>query len=322
MAHEIDMSNGRANMAFTGSRSAVWHGLGQELTAGASIEDWIVEAGLAWEIFESAVSYDTVDGQKYYTDKRVLFRSDTQVPLSIVGKDYKVVQPAQVLEFFRDLTTLHGMTLSTAGSLFGGKRFWALAETGNVVEAVKNDPTKGYILLVTSCDGTLATSGRLTSTRVVCNNTLSAAMEGTSKNVIKRSHRSEWDPEGVKIDMQLIDESWNRFSESLTKLAEFEVTDKFAREYIQSKTYMPGVPVEDQNAARVKEANKLMDVYQFGAGSNFSKGTAYGILQAFTDVNTHGTGKRDASAQFLNSYFGRSEKLKNEVLSDMLALMA
>lgn len=322
MAHEIDMSNNRANLAFVGSRSAVWHGLGQELTVGAPIEDWIVEAGLAWEAFESAVSFDTMDGKKFYPDKRVLFRSDTMTPLSIVGKDYKLVQPAEVLEFFRDLTTLHGMSLSSAGSLFGGKRFWALAETGKTVEAVKNDPTNGYILLTTSLDGTMATSARHTSVRVVCNNTLTAAMKGQSKNVIKRSHRAEWDPQSVKLDMGLVDESWEKFSAALKNLATVEVTDKYVREYVQSKVYMPGVPVEDQPVGRVKEANRLLDAYQFGAGSNFSKGTAYGVLQAFTDVNTHGTGKRDQSVQFLNSYFGRAENTKNEVFADMMALMA
>ena len=41
MAHEIDMSNNRANMAFVGE--IPWHGLGQELTEDADLNTWKVE---------------------------------------------------------------------------------------------------------------------------------------------------------------------------------------------------------------------------------------------------------------------------------------
>ncbi len=162
MSHEIDMSNGRANIAFTGDRKEIWHGFGQQLTENAPIEDWVVEAGLAWEIFDSAVQYQSFEGSHNWPQKRVLFRSDTKEPLSIVGQQYKIVQPVEVLEFFRDLTELHGMKLSTAGSLFGGKRFWATAKTGKSFQAVTGDDIDGYLLLATSADGSLSTSARLT----------------------------------------------------------------------------------------------------------------------------------------------------------------
>jgi hypothetical protein len=37
MAHEIDMTNGRANIAFMGNRNDVWHRLGQEMKEGMTI---------------------------------------------------------------------------------------------------------------------------------------------------------------------------------------------------------------------------------------------------------------------------------------------
>ena len=322
MAHELTFNSKtqKHEFAFTGSRSDIWHGLGQELTPGASIEDWVVEAGLAWEIFESKVMYQTATGPEVWNDKRVLFRSDTNEPLSVVGYDYKIVQPVEVLEFFRDLTALHGMELSAAGSLFNGKRYWATAKTGKSFEAVTGDNVDGYLLLVSSADGSLSTSARLTSTRTVCNNTLTVALNSGSKKMVKKSHRSDWDATQVKLDMGLVDESWENFSKSIKKLTEVEVTKKFATEYFQSKIYMPGVPVEDQASQRVNTVSKLLSLYESGNGATFSNGTAWGIVNAMTDLFSNGTGKRNPNSQFWDSYFGKGENMKNEAFNDMLAL--
>ncbi|MFX9212966.1 DUF932 domain-containing protein, partial [Acinetobacter baumannii] len=62
-----------------------------------------------------------------YPENKVLFRSDTQAPLSVVSQRYQVVQPQEILEFYRDLTEVSGFELETAGVLKGGKKFWALA---------------------------------------------------------------------------------------------------------------------------------------------------------------------------------------------------
>ena len=55
MAHEIDMSNGQANMAYVGETP--WHGLGQQLKAGASIETWRKAAGMDFAIYTSPVAF-------------------------------------------------------------------------------------------------------------------------------------------------------------------------------------------------------------------------------------------------------------------------
>jgi hypothetical protein len=88
MAHNIDMSNGRANVAFV--NSPLWHNLGSQLTEDSSIEDWIETAGFNWDIIKTPVSYATGDGNmSVMDDKHVLYRSDTNAPLSVVGNDYK-----------------------------------------------------------------------------------------------------------------------------------------------------------------------------------------------------------------------------------------
>jgi phage/plasmid-like protein (TIGR03299 family) len=326
MAHEITIrADGKAEMAFTGSRDAIWHGLGQQLDENASIETWKTQAGLDWEVHESSVLFQTFKDGKIVSDvfpnKKALFRSDTKAPLSIVGSDFKIVQPGEVLEFFRDLVSLHGMKLSTAGSLFGGTRFWALAETGKSENVVSGDEVKGHLLLTTAVDGTLATTAKFVSTRVVCNNTLTVAMSEGSKNMVRKTHKTAWDPSSVKIDLGLIDASWNKFMENLRKLSSVEMTDKQVRELYQDEFFNPKLAPDEQGWGAVKRVNDLMNLYRNGTGSNMSYGTAWGALNAVTEMFTHGSGKRDASHQFWDSYYGTSDNVKSGVMAKLLDMV-
>lgn len=75
-----------------------------------------------------------------------MYRSDNNTALSVVSNRYQVVQPMDVLEFYRDLTEQAGFELETAGVLKGGRKFWALARTGKST-VLSNDLINGYVLL-------------------------------------------------------------------------------------------------------------------------------------------------------------------------------
>jgi phage/plasmid-like protein (TIGR03299 family) len=318
MSHEIDMSNNRANMAFTGSRQAIWHGLGQELTDNASIDTWKKEAGMDWVVEQSPVLFEDTLGISTFKDKKVLYRGDTRAPLSVVGSEYRIVQPEEILEFFRDLVDNNSMKLSTAGVLFGGKRFWALAELDKSAEVVNGDVINGYLLLSTSVDGSLATTAKVVSERVVCNNTLTIAMKEDSKNMMKVSHKSVWDASKVKFDMGLIDDSWGSFITNMRKLANTPMTAAEVRKFFVDVTYNKEVAAEDQSWLAVKKVNDLMYLYANGAGSEYSKGTAWGALNAITDLYTHETRTKDESKKFWAAYYD-SDKQKLNAVNKLLA---
>ena len=203
MAHEIQ------TMAYVDA--VPWHGLGNKLTPNQPIEVWQNEAGMDWRINETEVLYSVSGGDglhlKSNPDNKVLFRSDTHSPLSVVSKRYKVVQPHDVLEFYRDLVSVGGFELETAGVLKGGKKLWALAKTGQETLLRGNDRVKAYLLLATSCDGSLCTTAQFTSVRVVCNNTLQLAV-GDSGGAVKVPHSTEFDPQQVKQTLGLGLSSW------------------------------------------------------------------------------------------------------------------
>ena len=321
MAHELDMTGGRANMAFVGDRSLIWHGLGQELTPDASIETWQKEAGMNWNIMEGPVMYqDVLRGEtKTFDDKKVLYRGDTGTALSVVGSDYHVVQPHEVLEFFRDLVADQGMSLDTAGCLFGGRRFWALANTGRVA-ANEKDNVKGYLLLVTSADGTLATQASMVSTRTVCNNTLTLAINEDSTNRIKVSHRRIFDPMMIKQNMGLIDNAWEKFKEDMKLLCNTSISDRAANEFIV-KLFSDN---DGEISARAK--NRAEQAYQLymgnGMGAQTSKNTLWGVLNAITEQTQWHNNARSSDTKLWSTWYGAGAAMNDKAYSMLMEMAA
>ncbi len=163
------MSHLVETMAYVGQTP--WHGLGNCLPAGQPVEVWQREAGLDWSIQEAEVLFNTAADAihiRSHSDAKVLYRSDTLAPLSVVSSRYQVVQPQEVLHFYNDLVHAGGFELETAGVLKGGRKLWALARTGQGTQVKGQDQVNAYLLLATSCDGTLCTTAQFTSVRVVC----------------------------------------------------------------------------------------------------------------------------------------------------------
>lgn len=322
MAANLDMSNDRVNFAYTGDVSAIWHSLGQRVEYDADLETWKEAAGMTWLARESAILFnDGNDMPTVFPEKKALFRSDTNMPLSIVGKDYKIVQPGQILDFFDELLERHDMKMDTAGCLFSGKRFFASAKLGDDIEIISGDKIKGHLLLTTSLDGTLATTGKVVSTRVVCNNTLTMALNESSKNMVKVSHATEFDATRAKIDLGLVEETRAVFIENMRKLASATCTDGDALKFYQEMYYNKDVPADEQHGTIEKKVQEMFKAYKFGAGSDFSRGTLYGVLQGVTDYHTHSVKSRTDSAKFWNSFY-TSDKPKLAAQQKLLQMVA
>lgn len=313
MAHQLYTNkDGKVSFAFTGPREAVWHGLGQELTEGASLETWKAEAGMDWTALDTQVLFQPVSGETHsFQDRVVVYRSDNNEPLSIMSEDYHIVQPGEVIEFFRDLTERYGMKLSSAGCLFKGTRFWALAETGKEFQPINGDTVIGHLLFVTSIDGSISNTAKFVSTRVVCQNTLTIALGEKSTPIVRQTHRKVWDPAQVKIDLGILNSNWESFKGKLNALANHQMTDDEVKLFFKKTFFDPKKDEDSQTTSDRKRVSNLMSLYESGAGAEYDYGTALGALNAVTNLFTHGTGRvRSADRMFWSAYFDDGAKLK------------
>lgn len=337
MSHALDFSAGRAGIAFVGDTP--WHGYGQELTPNAPLETWQVEAGLDWEARSSLVRYDytKVDpetGQplnvpRIDKDHVVLHRSDTADVLGIVSDKYKPVQPKQIIEFYRDLTEKHGFQLETAGSLMGGRRIWALANTQHALQLRGNDVNKLYLLLATSFDGSMATQARLTNIRVVCNNTIEVATQGTADVVV--SHSSTFDADQVKLEMQIGD-SWEQFKEQSKLMSTRLVSqDESARFFLdvyyglKNDEEIKAFQAVDGNDKRVEKLNVRLQKALFnspGAHLESARGMLWGLVQAVTYDVDHALPSRNQGTRLNKSWFGEGASIKRRAWNKAVEMAA
>ena len=319
MAHELaTMADGRTAMAYVGETP--WHGLGQTLTPDSPLEVWTKEAGFDWDILEAPVKFFNGTEEAVFPGKQVLYRSDNKAPLSTVSLDYKIVQPREVLEFFRDLVGAGGMTLETAGILFDGRRFWAMANTGRFGVINGNDEIKGNLLLTTSCDGTLATNAMLTSVRTVCNNTLRLALESENNGRVRVTHARTFDPANIKDELGLIDHSWEKFMDNVKKMEATKVDLAKAKQFVYDLVARPNVSAEDQPYTT---ATKVLDIIARFQGGMGNKGkTAWDLLNGVTEYVDHHTGKtRMADRKLWNTWFGSDAALKDKAYAKVMELV-
>ncbi|HEI8440587.1 TPA: DUF932 domain-containing protein [Acinetobacter baumannii] len=346
MAHQIE------NMAFVGQTP--WHGLGNQLPQNQPIEVWARQAGMDWRIESSNVSYMTKNerGQSIilpFEEQRVLYRSDTHAPLSVVSQRYQEVQPKEILEFYRDLTEQSGFELETAGVLKGGRKFWALARTGQSAALKGKDVSNGYILLATACDGTLATTAQFTSIRVVCNNTLAIALRGqnSSAGVVKVPHSTKFDAEKIKQQLGISVSAWDEHMYEMKQLSQRKVTQSEAAAYFDAVFNNTTMSITEQddniiqfyrdvatqaqanskekpepNAKSMSKAMEMFNGQGRGASLSSAKDTAYGLLCSMTEFIDHERRAMSIDHRLDSAWFGAGAMMKQRGLEQALRLVS
>ena len=347
MAHQLEQ------MAYVGETP--WHGLGNQLTQNQPIEVWAQQAGMDWRIESSNVSYMAQNerGQSIimpYEEQRVLYRSDTHAPLSVVSQRFQEVQPREILEFYRDLTEQSGFELETAGVLKGGKKFWALARTGQTSMLKGKDVSNGYMLLATACDGTLATTAQFTSIRVVCNNTLAIALKGqnSSSGVVKVPHSTKFDADKVKQQLGISVHAWDEHMYEMKQLTQRKVSQMEASAYfdavfnnstmnnvldqedniiqfyrdVASQAQANGKEKAEPNAKAMTKAMDMFNGQGRGAELSSAKGTAYGLLCSITEFIDHERRAMSTDHRLDSAWFGAGASIKQRGLEQALNMLS
>lgn len=316
MAHMIDtVSRSTASYAST---QREWHGLGQLMPIGASVEEWQAQAGMDYRVQRSVIRYaterDRTDASAFRTvdDKHVLFRSDTGAALGVVSDSYQIVQPQDVLNFFREWASQGGLTIESAGVLFGGRRYFATAKLSDAASIDGGrDSVVPYALLSTSADGSLATECRWTTVRTVCNNTLTMARKGAA--VYKVSHRSVFRADDAKALVEAAHEEFGAFMQMARALANISVSSERA-EHLTVQLLMKA----SEEATRASAGfGRIMGLFHgAGRGSNFASAhdTAWGWLNAVTEYTDHHARTRSIENRQASALWGPGDALKAKAL--------
>jgi len=335
MSDMIDMTNGRAAFAYAGQPA--WHRLGTALLPTDSPEEQRRKAGLDWTAQDGEVLFrrKNADGSTELVvaeDRKAIYRSDSGDLLSIMTKDYHIVQPGEIFALYQHIAEAAGFTLETAGGLSGGKRIWALLKVNEGADIVGHDRVKPYTLLATAFDGSMATWGIYTGIRVVCNNTISMVIpqfEGQggmdytgggrhNGKGVRIAHTTKWTEavaKKVRLDLGIAANEFERFAIRAQVLSGKDMSDVEADAFV-AKLLEPYWTASKNPNARVKNIRdtkgyrRIMALFAGEAkGAEMAGPTRWGMLNAVTEFVDHERGLGD-STRLDSAWFGTGSGLK------------
>jgi len=281
-------------------RKVPWHGMGAVLDdAPADIDDALRKSGLDWDVVQTPVLFrpptasGVVEARRPNEDKPAAFvntRSDDGSVLGIVSDRYRIMQNREAFSWLGNLigSELH---FETAGSLNGGKRTWVLANLPDHVE-VGGDAVKMFIFVTNAHDGTRAVKAAVSPIRIVCQNTLTFALQSAPR-IYSLNHIA--DPNGKLLEaravMGVTMNYAKQFKDLGDRLASEQMTERQLKAVL-TKLYPTddGLGLTDRKKANREEAKAhIMHLFTEGKTVGAAPGSRWSGLNAICEFADYGT---------------------------------
>ena len=313
MAHELEIVNGQAQMAYVGDLP--WHGLGTKVEADLTPDQFQKVAGLDWDVEKQPLM--TSNGT-VVKNKEALVRTSDNTVLDVVGTGWNPVQNSEAFEFFHEYVMAGDMEMHTAGSLKDGQMVWALAKCKESFELFNGDVTENYFLFSNPHQFGKAINIRMTPIRVVCNNTLTLSLSQNADQMLTVNHRKAFDASEVKEQMGIAREKLDQYK----TMAEFLGSKPYTGENIvQYFNEVFGTPAKEKVDGVLpftsRNAKLAMENLQTQPGANFAEGSFWQAFNTVTYMTDHLQG-REGDSRMVSSWYGRNRKVKLNALNKAL----
>ena len=268
-------------------REKPWHGLGVMVETAPDSKSAIHLAGLDWRV-EKKDMY--LPNGIIIPDYKANVRDSDGAILGVVSDKYKIVQNDEAFAFTDSLIS-GDVKYETAGSLKGGKTVWMLAKMPTT--EILGDETEQYLCFSNTHDGTGAVRVFMTPVRVVCNNTLNLALS-TAQRCWSMKHMGDIEAkiEEAQDCLRLSNKYMDGLKEYADNLSKKTVTDEALRDILNDI-----FPVNDDMSEREKNGvAKLKDEFMicyFMPDIDKFRGTAWGVVNAMTDMVAHSQPRRN-----------------------------
>jgi len=260
-------------------RETPWHGLGTVIQEALTSKEAIGIAGLDWTVEQIPLIHKEQDSGYFMN-----VRSSDEKVLGVVGGRYKPVQNVEAFDFTDDLIG-QGVKYETAGSLSNGKRIWMLAKMPET--DILGDKVEPFMCLTNCHDGFGSLKVCMTPVRVVCQNTLNLALD-SAKRMWSVRHtgsigaklseaRRTFDLAGTYVDS---------LKEQAEKLAAIKVAPKDFDMLAETMFPVTGEMTSRKEDSQLLLQEQLRQAWNMDDLGNI-KGTAWGFINAVSDMATH-----------------------------------
>jgi phage/plasmid-like protein (TIGR03299 family) len=306
MAHNLYYNQQTQKHSFFSVKKKAWHGLGTLIADYPTSAEAIKFAGLDYTVekrplfsldndnFENFSDQHTVEPNISVPNYFANLRTDTQEVLGVVGKDYQIVQNRDAFSFFDSiLDGNHGIKYETAGALSKGERIFITAKLPDYIRVGKEDLIEQYIFLTTSHDGYGSITAAFTPVRIVCQNTLNAALHTGQNSVkirhtanaverLKQAHQLMGITSKLALEMEELYNYWSKI-----RISDKEVHRLIAIAMAPGREVLTSVKDEKFHQLSSHYLNIVENVFEYAQSAasqqeSTTKGTLFGAYNAVT----------------------------------------
>jgi phage/plasmid-like protein (TIGR03299 family) len=313
MAHELEIVNGEAHMAYVGETP--WHGLGKRVPADVSPEQMLKAANLDWQVAKTPLYFYGANGQPNKTKAQALIRTTDQKVLTVVTDSWNPVQNIEAFEFFNEFVASGDMEMHTAGSLKEGKMVWAMAQLKESFELFGGDKVEGFLLFSNPHEFGRSIDVRFTPVRVVCNNTLTMALGEDGKHAVRMNHRAKFDAEKVKGMLGIAKEKLEMYKHQAQFLGQKKYTKETLVEYF-NRVFPAMSQVKHERLDKIpvsRQAEEAMSVIHTQPGAEYATGSFWQAFNTVTYMVDHTIG-RSNDTRLTSSWYGQNRVKKEKAL--------
>lgn len=324
--HNLNLNQVTGTYAFFSTEKPTWHKLGKIIAEYPTSAEAIEHAQLGFEVVKCPLKTE-VEGMQVRLNGVVwgtidlsvpthyaTVRTDTNQVLGVVGKDYAVVQNRDAFSFFDSIVGGgDGILYETAGALGNGERIFITAKLPGYIRVGDDDITEKYLFLTTSHDGTGSITGGFTPTRIVCNNTLNAALKNMTNSIkirhtqgakarLEQAHKLMGMCNTLADSMQELFNAWSKYritDRQTEKLIERAMAPKDALQLIKDgkrselSTAFKNVCTDVNRFARVHPSQTMVT----------TEGTLFGLYNAVTGYYQNVKKYKDDEAKMKSIFY-------------------
>ncbi|HEU5363995.1 MAG TPA: DUF932 domain-containing protein [Hanamia sp.] len=335
MSHNIYYNEQTGKHSFFSVKEKAWHGLGQLVQDYPTSAEALEFAGLNYTVTKENifVAYNDAQQKEFTKCIKTHFattRRDTGDVLGIVGKDYEVVQNKDAFTFFDSIVGGDGIQYETAGALGKGERIFITAKLPAYIKVGREDLIEQYIFLTTSHDGYGSITAAFTPIRIVCNNTLNAALKNHT-NSIKIRHtanakeRLEQAHKVMGISNQLALQSEEVFNQwSKVKVNDPELQRLIQLAMVPNKEVLENIQSCKWDELSACFNNMCNSVYEYALSSptqqtETTRGTLFGAYNAVTGYFQNVRNYTNDEAKLKSLLYGGTAQMKTQKAFNLCA---
>lgn len=283
MAHNLHKNDKTGKTSFVAVGQKAWHGLGQYVDNAMTAAEAINLGGLDYTV-EKRPMFIQPDIE--IPDFKAIVRTDTNYPLGIVSEGYQIVQNHEAFEFFDTIVDRGEAIYQTAGVLGKGERIFITAKLPSDI-LVHGEQVENYLLLTSGHDGRTAIQAGFTSVRVVCNNTLTAALRGLQNKItiMHYSGAKENLKDAARV-MGMASKYTMELQKSYEQMASVKITDETLRKYIETVMNPTREQLNEKEFSTQfkKQVDGIMDFAHdhFTQTTEAAKGTVWGAYNSIS----------------------------------------